>query len=154
VPTIKPAGKQVASCRCGKSVVTATAPLKARFICHCTFCQEFTGKAFSDVTVVNGGDLQLTCSDHITYAKWRRLPPSLARGRCAHCGDPIVERSGSGPLKTYFVPSAAFNDGTELPPVAMRAFYNRRVTDMPDNLPRHEGYWRSQIAIIRLIGVA
>lgn len=143
-----------ARCRCGACVVTLEKRPTARFVCHCLFCQAFTGKDSSDVTVVRGGDLTLTGSDHVSYKKYRRLPPSLNRGRCTRCDQPIVESIGAGPFKTFFVPSGTFDRAELLPGPAMHVFYNRRVADVPDNLPKHRGYWPSQLAIVGLLGKA
>lgn len=143
-----------ARCECGACVVTVKKPLKARFVCHCLYCQAFTGQAYSDVTSVRGGDLTLTGAGHVRYKTYRRLPPNLARGRCVHCDQPIIESIGAGPFETFFIPSRTFDRPELLPAPAMHAFYNRRVADVPDTLPKHSGYWPSQLAIIGLLAKA
>jgi hypothetical protein len=37
----------------------------------------------------------------------------------------------------------------ELPPPALRVFYDSRVEDAQDALPRYECYWSSQMAVTR-----
>jgi hypothetical protein len=55
------------------------------------------------------------------------------------------------PLKLRFLPSANFVEQDLLPPVSMHVFYNCRVADVADDLPKFEHYWRSQFAITKLI---
>ena len=50
-----------------------------------------------------------------------------------------------------FIPSVNFERQDLLPAPHMRTFYNRRVADASDDLPRYEGYWPSQLAITRLL---
>lgn len=143
-----------ARCACGACVVTVKKRPKVRFVCHCLYCQAFTGQDYSDVTPVRGGGLTLTGASQVRYKTYRRLPPNLARGRCVHCDQPIIESIGAGPFKAFFVPSRTFDCPELLPTPAMHAFYNRRVADVPDTLPKHRGYWSSQLAIIGLLAKA
>ena len=38
-----------------------------------------------------------------------------------------------------------------LPPVRLHVFYNRRVADVADRLPKYAHYWPSQFAITKTI---
>lgn len=138
------------ACDCGTcSFETRKAP-KARFVCHCTICQAFTGKPYSDVSVIFARDVVIENADHIKFKKYR-LPPNLNRGRCDECGKPIVETAGFGPVKICFIPSNTFFAPERLPPVAMHVFYHRRLHNAKDSLPKHSGYWASELAIGRLL---
>jgi hypothetical protein len=138
------------SCECGTCRCDAHTLPKARFICHCTICQTFTGQAFSDVSVFRAADISLTNADQIVFKKYRS-PPNINRGLCRQCGKPALEAAGSGPFKILFVPTPNFEQCDLLPPVRMHVFYNRRLADADDALPKHSGYFRSQIAIGRLL---
>ena len=124
------------SCDCGTCAFEARKIPTARFICHCTICQAFTGKPFSDVTVLRARDVVLKNAHRIEFKKYRRLPPNLNRGRCANCGKPIVETAPAGPFKMLFIPSSTFASPHLLPPVQMHIFYNRRLQDARDDLPK------------------
>lgn len=138
------------SCSCGTfSFETKKAPA-ARFVCHCLFCQDFTGEAFSDVSVLMAHQIQMKGTADLIHKKYR-LPPNLNRTLCATCGKPAMETMGAGPLKLVFVPSKNFVEQNLLPPIKLHAFYHRRVADVADNLPKHAHYWPSQLAITKTI---
>ncbi|KQR07810.1 MULTISPECIES: GFA family protein [Xanthomonas] len=137
-------------CECGNfSFETSKAP-HTRFICHCLFCQDFTGEAFSDVSVMWAHQITLKASSELVGKKYR-LPPNLTRNRCPNCGKAAMETMGAGPLKLVFIPSKNFAQTPLLPAVRLHAFYNRRVRDVADGLPKHSHYWPSQLAISRAI---
>ena len=138
------------NCDCGTfSFKTKRAPI-GRFICHCLFCQDFTGEAFSDVSVLMAHQIEMKGTDALTHKKYR-LPPNLDRTRCAKCGKPAMETMGAGRLKLVFVPSKSFVEQDLLPPVRLHVFYNRRVIDVADGLPKYAHYWPSQFAITKTI---
>jgi hypothetical protein len=138
------------SCTCGTfSFETRKAPA-ARFVCHCLFCQDFTGEAFSDVSVLLAHQIKMKGTDALTHKKYRP-PPNLNRSRCAKCGKPAMETMGAGPLKLVFFPSKSFVEQDLLPPVRLHVFYNRRVADAADDLPKYAHYWPSQFAIMKTI---
>ena len=138
------------SCACGTfSFETRKAPA-ARFVCHCLFCQDFTGEAFSDVSVLLGYQIKMKGTADLIHKKYR-LPPNLNRTLCAKCGKPAMETMGAGPLKMVFVPSKSFVEQKLLPPPRLHVFYNRRVVDVADDLPKYSHYWPSQFAIMKTI---
>ena len=103
------------SCSCGSfSFVTRKAPI-GRFVCHCLFCQAFTGQPYSDVSVLAARDVTAEGLDRLNYRKYR-LPPNLNRGRCKTCDKPAIETIGAWPLKLAFIPSASFKEQDLLPP--------------------------------------
>ena len=50
-----------------------------------------------------------------------------------------------------FIPASKFQPMARLPPVRLDIFYHRRVHDMPDGLPKYSGYYRSELAIGKMI---
>lgn len=138
------------SCACGHCAFEVTSRPKARFVCHCTICQDFTGKSFSDVTVLPGSAVKLANADQISFNK-HRPPPNINRGVCQRCAKPVVEFAGFGPFKIFFIPSSNFLNQDLLPPAQMHVFYNRRVKDIADALPKHSGYFPSELAIGRML---
>jgi hypothetical protein len=138
------------SCSCGTFLFQTTKAPAARFVCHCLFCQDFTGEAFSDVSVLMGYQIKMKGTEGLIHKKYR-LPPNLNRTLCAKCGKPAMETMGAGPMKLVFVPSKSFAEQALLPPVKVHVFYNRRVTSVADNLPKYSHYWPSQFAITKTI---
>jgi hypothetical protein len=143
----------VGGCECGTFSFKASKAPTTRFICHCLLCQAFTGKPFSDVSVMMAHQITMTGTKSLIHKKYR-LPPNIDRTRCAKCGKPAMETMGVGPLKLVFVPSDNFASVELLPPVQMHIFYNRRLSDAVDSLPKYERYWPSEIAVIKkVIGI-
>ncbi len=133
-------------CSCGTfSLETSKAP-SGRFVCHCLFCQDFTGEAFSDVSVLRVQNIKVKGTEALIHKKYR-LPPNLNRSRCATCGKPAMETMGAGPVQLVFIPSKNFIEQDLLPPVRRHVFYNRRVADVSDDLPKYSHYLPSQFAI-------
>ncbi|CUI08140.1 hypothetical protein BN2497_11057 [Janthinobacterium sp. CG23_2] len=62
-----------------------------------------------------------------------------------------METMGAGPMKVVFVPSKNFVEQYLLPPVKLHAFYNRRVADVGDDLPKFAHYWPSMFGISKTI---
>ena len=48
-----------------------------------------------------------------------------------------------------FIPVANFTDQSNLPAASMHTFYDRRVHDVIDHIPKISGYWPSQLAVTR-----
>lgn len=139
-----------ASCPCGSSHFDVTARPFARFICHCTICQAFTGKPYSDVVLLKQSEVRLPDGHRIVFRKYRP-PPNIVRGNCPDCGKPVIEFGGFGPLATAFVPVGNLADTSLLPPPSMHIFYHRRIADAADGLPKYSGYFRSEMAIVGLL---
>ena len=141
---------QHANCECGACKFEIDAAPAARLICHCTICQAFTGKPFSDVTILRARSVDISGAENIAFRKYR-LPPNISRGLCKRCGKPAIEFGGFGPARIAFIPSSNFNRKNLLPPVGMHIFYHRRQSDAVDELPKYNGYLRSNLAVVKLI---
>ena len=137
-----------AGCACGANRYTLTAPPVARFICHCTICQRYTGRAYSDVTVLlkrDIGDLLLESTD---FKRWK-LPPNIRRGTCSRCHQPSIEFGIADQLA--FVPTDNLQHPEQLPSPSLHAFYDSRVADVADDLPKLGGFLASQVGLSRLL---
>jgi hypothetical protein len=145
------------SCACRICTFEAMETPKARLVCHCTICQAFTHKAFSDVAVFPAFKARLKNEDRIAfkmYKKHRLPPPNLSRGRCQNCGGPVVETWGTNPRKILFLPAVNFEKSNLLPAPVVHVFYEHRQNDVHDDVPKYEGYLKSQAAIARMIMLA
>ncbi len=141
---------QRASCECGRCTFGVAAVPVARFICHCTICQAFNSKPFADVTVLKARGVTSENSQNIAFRKYRS-PPNIERGTCRTCGKPAIEHGGFGPMKFAFIPSANYEALDQLPAPQMHIFYHRRVSDAVDDLPKYNGYWSSELAVVRAL---
>lgn len=129
------------SCKANSFVVNAK-PI-ARFVCHCTICQAYTGKPSSDVTVLLAKDVDALSIGKTKFKRWK-LPPNIRRGTCTQCHKPSIE-FGFGVLA--FVPTANYSHPEALPAPSMHIFYDSRVADVADDLPKHGGFVKSQVVL-------
>ena len=135
------------ACQCKKSSLAVNGQVLTRFICHCKICQKVYQQPFADVVVVKSQDLTQVDESSLTFAK-HKLPPAVNRGVCKHCSQPVLATLNFLPNWGYsFIPASNF-DSAELPEPSMHLFYHRRVQDKQDSLPKHSGYWQSQLALV------
>jgi hypothetical protein len=123
----------------------------ARFVCHCRICQSVYRAPFADVTVWRADDVVVTTGAPLCFRR-HRLPPALDRGVCAACADPVVGYLRVAPfVRLAFVPARSFASTSRLPRRSIHIFYDRRVRDVRDDLPKISGYWASELAVARLV---
>lgn len=144
---------QNCQCACGHAKFRVSGQPILRAYCHCTICQSFNHAPYADITLFRPGDVEMPAADLVEY-KTLRPPPAVQRGVCASCGKPAIEYLQIFPMpKLVIVPSANIRDTGLVPTPSLHIFYNRRVADIDDGLPKYEGYWKSQLAFGRhLIG--
>ena len=138
------------ACECGETTFTAKGAPLFRLICHCTICQRFSDAAYGEVAVFRAKDVTLPAEGSVRYERMRR-PPNVQRGSCTNCGGAAIELFHS-PLmpKLTMVPVRNIGEKEVLPEPAAHIFYETRVCDVSDDLPKYEGYWRSQLLFGRL----
>lgn len=140
---------QACRCSCGATTFNIKGAPLFRILCHCTVCQRFNRSAFGDVLVYGAGSVEVPESGAVSFDRYRR-PPNIARGKCMACGDPAIELVDL-PLapKLVIVPASMHGAESELPPPVAHIFYDKRVSDVADKLPRYCGYVPSQLAFIK-----
>ena len=137
---------QEGSCSCYSNTYTINHTPIARFICHCTICQDYTGKAYNDVTVLLKSDLSELDINKTRFRRWK-MPPNISRGLCKRCHKPSIEMAVGGAL--VFIPTDNYPNAAALPEPTMHLFYNRRVKDVDDNLPKYNGVVQSQTMAVK-----
>jgi len=141
---------QECACRCGASRFAVAGTPIGRFLCHCTICQKAYGKPFADVTYFWGDSVTLADNQPVEFHRLR-APPALRRGNCTKCGNPVASFLGRVPMALVFVPSQNFPRPAELPAPDCHIFYDRRVADVADSVPKLDGYWASEAHVTRSI---
>ncbi len=144
--------QQNCQCSCGVAQYNVHGEPMLRGFCHCTICQEFNQASYADMTIFRAKDVIMPKEGTVEFATYRS-PPAVQRGKCKTCGNPAVEfvRIPSLP-KIIIVPSKNILDKAFIPEPSLHMFYNSRVADVDDNLPKYSGYWSSQVAFVhRLI---
>jgi hypothetical protein len=142
---------QDCACLCGASRFTVAGKPIGRFFCHCTICQKVYGKPFADATYFWANSISLPDDQPIEFRRYRP-PPALRRGICTKCRNPAIAFMSVVPTLTVaFIPSQNFPRPSELPAPDRRIFYDRRVADINDAVPKLSGYWASEAYVTRSI---
>ncbi len=123
-----------AICGCGKAETAVTAMPSARFRCHCKICQNVYAAAFSDVLVFRRGQVKPVDRDQIKWTRTKSVTP-LRRGLCIHCNEPVLAHF-YGILA--FMPARALPE-MSLPEVSMDIYYDTRISDVLDDVPKSSG---------------
>jgi len=138
---------QHCSCPCGASTFDVHTKPLTRFFCHCLICQSLYQKPFADFTVMLSSNVSLHDTSQIKFDRYRR-PPALRRGVCITCKHPVIGYLRLAPfIQLAFVASSHYPDHSSLPPPQAHIFYHRRTADINDDLPKHQGYFRSELAV-------
>ncbi len=149
---VNASGKSVpCECTCGATTFSASESPLFRLFCHCSICQRFNDAPFADVTVFRANDVAMPPEGVVQFGTYRP-PPNVRRGVCAECASPAIEVFHT-PLfpKLTIVPTQNIKRTDILPAPAAHIFYESRVSDAADDLIKHHGYWRSQLAFGRLL---
>lgn len=138
-----------AACPCGNATLKIHSPPRFRMLCHCTICQRFNQAPFADVLVYRAGDVDLPEPGVVEFSTWKP-PPNVQRGTCTKCGAAAVETFHAPLLpKLTMVPRAMLAADADLPEPVAHFFYETRVAEADDALPRHEGFLPSQWAFLK-----
>lgn len=139
------------SCSCGAAGFSVRGKPLGRFFCHCLICQAVYNAPFADVTAFWAGSAHLRSDDQVVFKRYR-LPPALQRGTCRSCGSPVLGFMRLAPfVRLLFVPTRNLKSTVGVPEASLHIFYHRRVDAVSDSLPKISGYWRSELAVTRLI---
>ncbi len=132
------------TCPCGTSKFSLSKRPTRRFLCHCTICQKIYQKPHSDVAVLSATRVSVETPNTIEFGKYKE-EPALDRGLCKECGNPVVGFLPVMPfVRLAFVPCANILDQDRLPEPAMHIYYDTRVADVDDGIPKYEGNKQSQ----------
>lgn len=142
---------QSCACACGQSTLAVNGTPALRLFCHCQICQAIYKQPYADVTAFWTGAISLP-DDHSIQFRRYRPPPALRRGICPSCGAPVVGFLRLAPfVQLAFVPSRNFPAQAALPMPSAHIFYHRRISDVRDPLPKISGYWRSELAVTKMV---
>ena len=133
-------------CPCGQTQFGVQGRPLLRAFCHCTICQAFNQAPYADVTLFRAKAVNMPSPDLVEYRTYRP-PPAIQRGVCPACHRPALEVMNILPMpKLVIVPSANIRDPELFADPSLHIFYNHRVDDVNDGLPKFNGYLNSQLA--------
>ncbi len=137
-----------AKCPCGASEVTLAKMPSVRFLCHCTICQSVYPGDYADATAIRADMVEVNTPDSMTFSKLKE-PPALDRGVCKSCNHPVVGfLKGPGAPEFAFVPSAVLPKEALLPKPLRHVYYDTRVADVDDDLPKTSGGFKSILYLL------
>ena len=142
------------TCSCGATSYRTLGMPLFRFFCHCTLCQRFNDAPFADIVVFRAEDVVLPSPGSVIFDTYRP-PPNVQRGKCATCGQPAVSVFATRFLpRLVTVPRPMFTSDAELPSPMGHGFYDTRVSDAKDSLPKYEGYFRNLFVFLKHVWLA
>ena len=142
------------TCSCGATSYRTLGMPLVRFFCHCTLCQRFNDAPFADIVVFRAEDVVLPSPGSVIFDTYRP-PPNVQRGKCATCGQPAVTVFATRFLpRLVTVPRPMFTSDAELPSPMGHGFYDTRVSDAKDSLPKYEGYFRNLFVFLKHVWLA
>lgn len=136
---------RMCTCECGS--VSYAVPEKPlfRMFCHCTICQKFNDAAFGDIFVYRASDIERPEESLVDFDTYRP-PPNVRRGKCAACLKPAIELLNTPLLPSLILVPGNMHQGlNRLPAAKGHVFYQSRMADFDDSLPKHSGYLNSQL---------
>jgi len=138
------------TCSCGKAGLVVTGPILCRVRCHCTICQSVNQAPFADSTILMAKHVPLDRVENVRFETLKK-PPALQRGFCRSCGCFVV---AYGTILPFFslaaVPAARYPQEVQLPEPEMHGYYESRIADADDELPKYYGK-ASVLALLRTI---
>lgn len=138
-----------AHCPCGSVSYEVVGKPLVRVFCHCTICQRLNNAPYADITLFRASDVILPQEKDLEYHA-EMFPPILQRGKCLTCNGIAVETINLFPVpKMIVVPSGNLDDQSMVPNASLHIFYDTRVKDIDDDLPKYSGYLKSQLAFSR-----
>lgn len=138
-------------CACGQTKFQIKGTPLVRGYCHCTLCQKYNNAPFGDITVYRAKDIELPPESAVEYA-YHRQPNLLSRGVCVTCRSPAIEKMNVlAMMKFVIVPTANIVNHDHLITPSLHIFYDKRVADIDDGLPKHHGYFASQSGFLKAL---
>jgi len=132
-------------CSCGLTSFGVSGPPLMRIYCHCSLCQKFTNADFADVSVFYTKQVGAVDESKVNF-KFYKKPQLVSRGTCIQCNRATIETINI-PLmpKLITFPSENIMQRNLLPEPSMHIFYDKRVEDHTDSLPKYHGFLSSQL---------
>ncbi|HET7313181.1 GFA family protein [Salinisphaera sp.] len=127
------------SCDCGAvRLVARGEPIVSAF-CHCESCRKLYGVEVLSASAWPNEAIKRTVSDEATLIGHRLAGRRMWRYHCSHCGRLVHGRNRRGYI---VIPNERFREaGRGRLPAGVAPsehfFYNQRVLDIADDLPKH-----------------
>lgn len=129
------------SCDCGAIRLIARGEPVLSAFCHCESCRKLYGVEVLSASAWASQVIKRTVSGDATLIGYRLAGRRMWRYHCSDCGRLMHGRNRRGYI---VIPNERFRDaaGGHLPDAVAPSehfFYNQRVLDIADDLPKHAG---------------
>ena len=133
------------ACSCGNVAFEVAGSPLFRILCHCTICQRFNAAPFADVVVYQASRVNEPSEGTVSFNTYKP-PPNVQRGNCKKCGDAAIEKFVTPFFpKLTIVPKSMHGSTAVLPDPVAHMFYDKRLADVNDALPKRKGLLASQL---------
>lgn len=135
-----------AACYCGSTLIkvaTEKPPISSS-ICHCATCRRLTGAPFLANIMLPAAALTVTSKDGEGDAALvsQKTSKHVTRHRCSTCYSPVYALLGKDKV---VVPASLFSPPhPESWSAQHHLYYDRRVIDMADSLPKFRNHFGSE----------
>lgn len=137
---------KAALCRCQEAAFAHPPSPLFRLLCHCKTCQTFLGAPYNDECTFFLKDFPSLQLETIAFKSYQSPLSPIKRGTCKRCGQVAVCVAQLGGFTPFvMVPSLLL--GASLPEPVAHIYYDRRVADAADDLPKLNGHLLGQAAI-------
>ncbi len=138
-------------CSCGQTAFEIVGEPIFRMLCHCSICQKFNAAAYADILVYKTTQVTAPAAGKVKFSTYKP-PPNVQRGKCSKCGQAAIEVFNM-PLmpKLTMVPVGMFAETIEIPEPKAHLFYDKRLSDANDDLPKRNGFLSSQLAFFKYL---
>ena len=138
-------------CACEQTAFNVLGQPQFRMLCHCTICQKFNAAPRADILVYKMSQVTMPADGAVSFSTFKR-PPNVQRGKCVQCGQAAIEVFNM-PLmpKLVLVPVGMVDRSAEIPEPKAHMFYDKRLADAQDDIPKHQGFIPSQWAFFKYL---
>lgn len=124
-------------CDCGAVSVEMTGDPKVHAFCHCEDCRELLQVPYHSVLAWDGDQIRINKGEAVAF-EFQHPHKRMKRIHCTQCGDVLYNTNAMGWKIVSQLMYRKSNDGYL--PQAMQSnahfFYDRRVVDVDDALPK------------------
>jgi hypothetical protein len=141
---------QESGCRCWITAFASRPRPLFRLICHCKTCQQYTGQAYNDECTFLMRDCPALDFSQVEFKSYQSPLLPIKRGTCKICDKPAYCIVQIGAVVLFvMVPSTWLQ--AALPDPLAHIYYDRRVADSHDVLPKISGHIHSQTKILAAV---
>ncbi len=126
-------------CQCGSVQATLIGKPKVKGHCHCNDCRDLLNIPYHSVTAWKPQQLEITMGEK-TLKTFQHPTLQMKRVYCAECGETIFNTNAMDwrVVSQHLIRKCNNNHLPEELAAESHFFYNRRIIDIDDKLPKHD----------------